>query len=176
LSRRPSLKDLLCYVDRAQTELLEVKASLPELHRRGEHLAQDGFPAGGDNGGGGSDISDPTSAAAMARPMSDAIGKAIWDMETLIVEVDKRMRVIRNLRTYACSVAAEERGRQSTIPNCVNPACARSLHDQGPNGRGTAGRCDNCYEYRRTHEGQDRPPSLVEQEQSRHERKQVVDA
>jgi hypothetical protein len=70
-------------------------------------------------------------------------------------------------------MAAEEtKGlRLNETPECVNPHCAVPLTTHGKSGRGSAGRCDPCYDYRNAHDGTDRPRELVERYRARQEKR-----
>ena len=155
------------YVDRLRSnlrrsieQLTALEGKLPELLRRGEVSARpDGFATGsGDQAVGGRSEgghSDPTVTAAMRRLGYDPDVVGAW-LRALVRGLDKVSRQVNTAAGLSDLIEKGEsqRGRQLSVPECVNPHC-NDLALPRP----VAGRCMRCYDYRRRHAGDDwRPP------------------
>lgn len=170
MTRHMTVKDAGRYLSDTESEARELRPVIAEIMRRGHHSARDGYPSGSRDGGRSTETPDPTYGAATAPPMTDHVARSIDDLIRLLDEVRKRVQVMRNLRLRIFEVEESERGRQNDIPNCANLWCGGSLHDQGPTGRGIAGRCETCYEYRRVNNA-DRSRELVGKDRARKEKR-----
>lgn len=131
-----------------------------EMVRRGEHEAADGFPSSSMGGGSSSGIvSRPTEKSALAQPMADPTGDYIAEWEKTLQRMAEDARRLDGLSATVMAIEAGERGRQSTMRQCANPACAIDVL-----GALRRGRCNACRMYLdRT--GMDAPPDVVAKRQ-----------
>jgi hypothetical protein len=131
-------------LDDWQDTLDNLRRNGPELRRRSEHSASDGYPSSSmrSDGGGGSGESSPTESAALARPMADPTGQQIERVFQMLSDIHKRCSSIDNLVGNIANIEVETRGRQSAVESC--DACTATVTGVG-NDRRRDGFCDNCY-------------------------------
>lgn len=141
---------------------------LPELVRRATYLASDGYPSNslGGGGNGSGPASSSTERAALSRPMPDPVRRAVRDALAIVSEMRVEVSRLDSLRRIVWEVEQSERGRQSQIINCANPACGDPCLPRPRNGR-----CWPCYEYRQA-KGLERPAELVDAHRRRQSEKQ----
>lgn len=135
-------KEALEMCDHIADVMEALHRDIPEIFRRGEHAARDGYPStsmGGD--GGGSGISNPTEQAAMAPEMRDPIGSLIGKLKADLEKVDQLARVIGSSRAQIMFTAIEMHGRVSSVSVCR--ACDGTVTGQGED-RLVSGYCPAC--------------------------------
>lgn len=151
---------------RSIEQLTVLEAKLPELLRRGEVSARpDGWPAsspGFAEGGKGADEMTSVEAAVIgrARPDGDVVGRLLRDLMRNLEDISRSTNAAAGLADLV-SRGEPQRGRQLSVPECVNPHC-----DDLALPRPRAGRCEACYRYRQSHAGADRPRELAERSQT----------
>ena len=162
---KPRIEEVKVQLDQLEDIVPRLSRDTDELLRRSRFKARDGFPASSGGGSGSSsEISNPTANAAIADAPWDKTGDMIVSyflgLKTFAMEAQR----LDNLRNEVMKAEVIKHVHVNEIPDCVNPVCQKPLTGEGPDGRGIAGRCNNCYKYRRTHNGEDRPRDLVEAE------------
>ncbi|WP_177225283.1 hypothetical protein [Geodermatophilus obscurus] len=121
--------------------------------------------------GGGSDISRPTERTATAPPAFDPTGDKIRQFFEVIASVSAEVHRADTLRGQVMFPEESKGIRINETPVCVNRNCGVPLTNPGPSGRGIAGRCNPCYDYRNGHDGEDQTRDLVERYNARHEKR-----
>ncbi len=169
---RPNDREVAIQLDRIEDALPRLRRDVEEMLRKSKHRPRDGYPSSSMGGsGGGTEISRPTENAATALPMFDPTGDKIREVFASIAEASGVIQRAENLRAQVMFPEESKGLRINQTPECVNPNCAVPLTNHGPSGRGVAGRCNPCYDYRNGHDGEDRPRDLVERYNARQEKR-----
>ena len=148
--RRDTLHRLQAECDDVIEAMTRLRADLPELMRRSEHEARDGYPASSIGGGSGSTaINRPTENAALAPPLPDPIRSHVKRVVALLGQTSRNATSLNGLRIIVLDVGEAQPRSIETCGNCRDIE-SRRLRDE---------RCWACFEYRRR-TGRERPAEL----------------
>lgn len=177
LADRPPARarDLIVELDRAVDDLIATRAAVTEAVIRANRDAESGFGTGGTgetvaqsaiadrataeralahwhgDPNLGQLVYEPDAVARNARKMVDAIGAAR-------AMAQLALRAAQTLLPLSAKAAQALAGELEGSPSiCANCGCNVW---RTPTDRLLAGRCRNCYEYRRAHDGIERPREL----------------
>jgi hypothetical protein len=161
--RRNSLSQSRQWIAETIQQLNALAVDIDHIHACTEHAARDGYPSSSFGGGGGTrDISDPTGTAtimAMTRPVHDPILTRSLEVLRLLGDIQRRARVLDNLRVSVMTVAEQQRGRVSSVREC--DACGATVTGVGAD-RLRDGFGPACYRsWRRSWEGNPDPSRIV---------------
>jgi hypothetical protein len=121
---RPTERQLLTSLDWQIEALKRLRDDLPELLRRAELDATDGFPSGSGGGSGSGQPSDPTARAAMAGASNDPkpADPVKVSVDRIRQNIEESAQIVRRLdggRRLVHYVGESERGRKTSVEECA---------------------------------------------------------
>jgi hypothetical protein len=158
MSRLPNEHQLLTSIDFGVAFLERVKIHAPELLRRRQYEASDGFPASSLGGGGGGKGSSPTELAALAAAMHDPVARLIDIVLGAVEDIDRKAQHGDACLSNVLTAEQEMRGRVAVVQDCE--CCAATISGVGDDRR-RDGFCPPCYKAWRRYVNGDRDPSRV---------------
>lgn len=161
----------------ASTDLAEIRRDcvwlidrIDEIVKRANADSDDALRSSS-GGGASSDHSDPTAAAATTRrvdPAGDAARTFSSELHTAVRAMRKMLQAGQSLLAIPQKQAIEAtsyKAKPNASGTCSNPNCGNPVENIGED-RLKEGRCENCYRYRKSHGGNERPRHLCHPEEA----------